>query len=43
MKTLAIPLLQLEVVKNIGTERCPDWKTPSYYFHMSLRWNFEAL
>ena len=21
----------------------PDWKTPLYYFHMSLRWNFEAL
>ena len=21
----------------------PDWKTPPYYFHMSLRWNFQAL
>ena len=21
----------------------PDWKTPPYYFHMSLRWNFEVL
>ena len=19
----------------------PDWKTPPYYFHKSLRWNFE--
>ena len=21
----------------------PDWKTPPYYFHKSLRWNFEDL
>ena len=33
----------LQVTLIVVAAVLPDWKTPPYYFHKSLRWNFEDL